>query len=83
MIDKINTKWVEESGHAFASSIYALTREDLEVLFEDWIFPVYKTMIRTPAGEPKWKITNRETGQEYSDEAAFNGLRVMKLYSVD
>ena len=55
-----------EWGKPIAESLYGFTKDDLEPLFERYVLPIYVFVARKPDQESKWKIVNRETGEEYS-----------------
>lgn len=63
-------KW----GKPIAKSLYGFTKDDLEPLFERFVMPIYCMCARRPFEESKWKIVNRETGEEYSYKEAEEGL---------
>ncbi|MDI5886238.1 hypothetical protein [Flavobacterium yafengii] len=66
-------------GKPIVDSLYGFTKGDLEPLFEKFVLPIYRMIARSPVEESKWKIVNRETGEEYSLETARKELVEQKL----
>ena len=67
-------KW----GEKIAKSLLGFTKDDIEPLFERFVLPIYVFASRRPGEDGKWKIVNRETGEEYSASKAT--LEIEKLY---
>lgn len=65
---------LQEWGKDVAESLYGFTKDDLEPLFERFVLPIYVMGARRPDQNTKWKIVDRETGEEYSYEMARKGL---------
>lgn len=63
-------KELQKWGKKVTDSLYGFTKDDLEPLFEKYVLPIYVFVARKPDQESKWKIVNRETGEEYSIETA-------------
>ncbi len=63
-------KELQKWGKKVTDSLYGFTKDDLEPLFEKYVLPIYRMCARKPDQESKWKIVNRETGEEYSLEIA-------------
>ena len=55
-----------EWGKPIAEMLNGFTKDDIEPLFERYVLPIYVFVARKPDQESKWKIVNRETGEEYS-----------------
>ena len=70
---------LQEWGRPIAESIYGFKKDDLEPLFEKYVLPIYRMCARSPVEESKWKIVNRETGEEYPLETARKELIEQKL----
>ena len=73
--EKKKQKWSKK----VTNSLYGFTKDDLEPLFEKYVLPIYRMCARKPDQESKWKIVNRETGEEYSLETAEKELVKQKL----
>jgi hypothetical protein len=70
---------IQKWGQKITESLYGFTKEDLEPLFEKYVLPIYRMIARSPVEKSKWKIVNRETGEEYSLETARKELIEQKL----
>ncbi|WP_269222594.1 hypothetical protein [Flavobacterium sp. IMCC34518] len=71
-------KW----GKPIIDSLNGFTREDLEPLFEKYVLPFYYVACTFPKDmnvHSKWKIVNRETGEEYDRKEAFKRLKMEGL----
>ena len=68
-----------EWGKPIAEMLNGFTKDDIEPLFERFVLPIYVFVARKPDQESKWKIVNRETGEEYSLETAEKELIGQKL----
>ena len=63
-------KELKKWGKKVTNSLYGFTKDDLEPLFEKYVLPIYIMCTRRPDQESKWKMVNRETGEEYLVETA-------------
>lgn len=72
-------KELQKWGEKITKSLYGFTKDDLEPLFERFVLPIYRMCARKPNQESKWKIINRETGEEYLLETAEKELIEQKL----
>lgn len=72
-------KELQKWGKKVTDSLYGFTKDDLEPLFERYVLPIYRMCARKPNQESKWKVVNRETGEEYSLETAEKELIEQKL----
>lgn len=77
-INKSRKKQLKEWGKYIFKSFAGFTKDDIEPLFERFVIPIYVFASRRPNEEGKWKIVNRETGEEYSAEQAI--YEVNNLY---
>ena len=59
-----------EWGKPIAESLNGFTKDDIEPLFERFVLPIYVFASRRPNEDGKWKIINRETGEEYTGDKA-------------
>ena len=59
-----------EWGKPIVESLNGFTKDDIEPLFERFVLPIYVFTSRRPNEDGKWKIVNRETGEEYTGEMA-------------
>lgn len=75
----LTEKELQKWGKKVSDSLYGFTKDDLESLFERYVLPIYVFVARKPDQESKWKIVNRETGEEYSLETAEKELIEQKL----
>jgi hypothetical protein len=72
---------LEEWGKPIVDSINGFTHCDLEPLFERYILPFYYLVCTFPEGyehKSKWKVTNRETGEEYDRVLAQKLVRELR-----
>lgn len=76
---KPTEKELQKWGEKITKSLYGFTKDDLEPLFEKYVLPIYRMCARKPDQESKWKIVNRETGEEYSLATAKKELVEQKL----
>lgn len=72
---------LKEWGKSIIESFSGFTKVDIEPLFERFVLPIYRMCARNPFEESKWKIVNRETGEEYSLETAEKELMTLNLIS--
>ena len=72
-------KELQKWGKKVTDSLYGFTKDDLEPLFEKYVLPIYRMCAIKPNQESKWKIVNRETGEEYSLKTAEKELVEQKL----
>lgn len=74
---------LQEWGKPIVDSIYGLTKGDLEPLFEKFVLPFYYAVCTFPEDfniESKWKMVNRETGEEYSRVEAIISMKKMGYF---
>ena len=64
-----------EWGKPIAEMLNGFTKDDIEPLFERFVLPIYVFASRRPNEDGKWKIVNRETGEEYTGEMATIGIK--------
>ena len=57
-------------GKPIVDTLNGFTKDDIEPLFERFVLPIYVFASRRPNEDGKWKIVNRETGEEYTGEMA-------------
>ena len=73
-IINMNYKPTEEQlaewGKPIVESLNGFTKDDIEPLFERFVLPIYVFASRRPNEDGKWKIVNRETGEEYTGDMA-------------
>jgi len=72
-------KELQKWGEKITKTLYGFTKDDLEPLFERFAIPVYIMLARRFDEEPKWKIINRETDEEYTVEMARKAIVDTKL----
>lgn len=70
MIYQPTEEQLQEWGKPVIDSLIGFTKDDLEPLFEKYVLPIYKVCARRPDQESKWKVVDRETGEEYTVETA-------------
>jgi len=68
---------LQEWGKPIVDALNGFTKEDIETLFERFVLPIYIFASRRPNESGKWKIINRETGEEYSAERATKELKIL------
>lgn len=61
---------LKEWGKPIVDSLLGFTKLDIEPLFERFVLPIYRFAASYPEEDTKWKIVDRETGEEYSKERA-------------
>lgn len=62
------------------SLIVGFSREDMEYIFEEAIIGLYQLSTRSPWGEGKWKIVERETGREVQSTVDISDSLRTKLF---
>jgi hypothetical protein len=70
---------LQEWGKPIIDSLSGFTKDDLEPLFERYVLPFYYSACTFPEDiniQSKWKVINRETGEEYDRKEAFKALRL-------
>jgi hypothetical protein len=68
---------IKKIGEDIKKCLLGLTKEEMEVLFEKYVLPIYTFTARRPNEDTKWKIINRQ-----SDEIFESITTSEKLYSL-
>ena len=67
---------IKKIGEDIKSCLLGLTKNEMEVLFEKYVLPIYTFTARRPSEDTKWKIINRQTESVFESIACSEKLYI-------
>ena len=68
-----------EVGDEVFNCLYGYTKDEIEIIFERYVLPIYTFAARRPKEKSDWKIENRLTGNEFEDFT--NGKKLLDVFN--